>query len=50
MKKKCVPVNNKVITTSTIPFAACGNLSVFDARIIHEIINNNDALIICNSW
>ena len=36
---KYKPVNNKVITTSTIPFAACGNLSVFDARIIHEIIN-----------
>jgi len=29
-KKKFVPVYNKVITT--IPFAACGNLSVFNAH------------------
>ena len=37
-------------TTSRIPFAACWNLSVFDARNIHEIIINMiDALIICNS-
>ena len=44
-KKKFVkPVYNRVITTNTIPFAACGNLSVFNAhRILLMKLINDDA-------